>query len=175
MKKLSILLVVLSFSVLSFGQNNPFEKIDFIIGNWSGEGSGFGNNKSKINSEFKYVMDGKYIEILNDSKFEPTEKKTEGEHHIDKGFISFDKTRGKIVYRQFNIEGYINRYILNDSLSTENKLVFETEEIENFMPGGKARWTITMTDENNIETTFDVLFPGKEYSCFGINTLERVK
>jgi len=42
--------------------------LDFLIGEWTGTGSGFGNEKSQIESEFNYIMDGKYIEILNDSK-----------------------------------------------------------------------------------------------------------
>lgn len=96
-----------------------------------------------------------------------------GEHHIDKGFISFDKSRNTIVFRQFNNEGYINQYILNNELSNDSTLVFETEIIENFIPGGKARWTIKKVSQNEIETTFDVSFPNKEYTCFGVNALVR--
>ena len=84
-------------------------------------------------------MDGKYIQIKNDSKFEPTESRPEGENHIDWGIVSFDKQRNKIIFRQFNIEGYVNQYVLNDSLSNESKLIFETEIIENFVEGGSAR------------------------------------
>lgn len=160
---------------LSFSQDNTLAKVDFIIGDWSGTGSGFGNETSKIESSFHFVMDGKYIEVINESNFEPTEKKPEGEHHIDKGFISFDKNRQVIVFRQFNNEGYINQYVLNDSLSNETNLVFETETIENFIPGGKARWTIKKINGNQIETVFDVSFPGKEYACFGTNTLNKNK
>jgi hypothetical protein len=118
-------------------------------------------------------MDGQYIEVKNESWFEPTEKKIKGEHHIDKGFISFDKSRNTIIFRQFNSEGYINQYFLNDTLSNDAILVFETEIIENFMAGGKARWTIKKVSENKIETTFDVSFPNKEYTCFGSNVLEK--
>lgn len=171
MKKLIVLIIILIIPILSFGQENPLERISFIIGDWIGTGSGFGNETSIIESKFQYVMDKKYIEVINNSRFEPTEKNPEGEIHIDKGFISFDKIRKVIVFRQFNIEGYINQYILNDVLSTETTLIFETEIIENFMPGGKARWTINKINENEIETIFDVYFPGKDYTCFGINKL----
>jgi hypothetical protein len=116
-------------------------------------------------------MDGNYIEIINESHFKPTEKKPEGEYHIDKGFISYDKSRKVIVFRQFNNEGYINQYVLNDSLSNATNLVFITESIENFMPGGKARWTIKKIKDNLLGIIFDVSFPGKEYACFGTNTL----
>ncbi|HPF52366.1 MAG TPA: hypothetical protein PK335_12360 [Draconibacterium sp.] len=158
----------------SNGQSNSFDKISFIIGEWSGIGSAFGNDKSQINSSFGLALDNNYIEVKNESIFEPTKNKPEGEHHIDKGFISYDKSRGKIIYRQFNNEGYFNQYVLNDSISSENILVFETEFIENFVPNGKARWTVKKINENEIETVFDVSF-GNEYSCFGTNKLIRKK
>jgi len=172
MKRKTFLLIglVLTFG-LTFGQTSKFERIGFIIGEWSGTGSGFGNNKSKIQSSFQPALNEKYIEVKNESWFEPTEKNPNGEHHLDKGFISFDKSRKVIVFRQFNNEGYINQYILNDSLSNDSILVFETEIIENFVPGGKARWTIKKITENQIETTFDVSFPNKGYTCFGVNIL----
>ena len=101
--------------------------------------------------------------------------KPDGEHHIDKGLISFDENRKLIVYRQFHIEGYINQYVLNDSLSNDTVLVFETETIESFVPGGKARWTIKKIANDQIETIFDVSFPGEEYACYGTNVLRRKK
>ena len=168
-----IILLALSLSCILFGQNNSFEKFEFILGSWSGNGVGFGNEKSIIHSEFKSIMNGTYIEIINDSKFTPTEKKPDGEHHIDKGLISFDKIRELIVFRQFNIEGYVNQYIMNDSLSNASAFVFETETIENFTPGGKARWMIEKISENEIKTTFEVSFPGKDYTCLGTNILRK--
>ena len=63
--------------------------------------------------------------------------------------------------------------MLNDSLSSDNKFVFETESIENFIPGGNARFTINLLNKNKIETTFDLSFHGKEYACFRTNILVR--
>lgn len=155
MKRTLLIITTLIIAVgLSFGQTNPFEKIDFIIGEWSGTGSGFGNEKSKIESSFQLVMNNKYIEVKNDSRFEPTEQKPEGEHHIDHGFISYDQSRDAIIFRQFHIEGFVTRYTL----------VFETDLIENFVPGGKARWTIKKISANEIETTFDISFPNSGYN-----------
>ena len=176
MKKMKFLILLLALiNGVGFGQNKPFDRLDFLIGEWIGTGSGFGNEKSQIESEFNYIMEGKYIEILNDSKFNPTKTKPDGEHHIDKGLISFDENRKLIVYRQFHIEGYINQYVLNDSLSNDTVLVFETETIESFVPGGKARWTIKKIANEQIETIFDVSLPGKEYACYGTNVLRRKK
>jgi len=173
MKQIAILIFgLVLIAGQSKGQSNSFDKINFMIGEWRGKGSGFGNDKSEINSSFKLSMDNNYIDVTNESMFEPTKDKPDGEHHIDKGFISYDKSRGKIIYRQFNNEGYYNQYVLNDSISNENILVFETEFIENFVPNGKAKWTVTKINENEIETVFDVSF-GNEYSCFGTNKLIR--
>ncbi len=172
MKKVIVLLIL--FSTLIFSQDNKFKKFDYLIGKWKGIGSGFGNAKSTINSEFNFVMKGKYIEVINDSKFEPTAKKPNGKHHIDKGFISYDATRNLFVFRQFHIEGFVIQYTLVDSLSSNSQLVFESEKIENYIPGGKARWTISKVTGNAIETTFDVSMPNKEYECFGENKFIRM-
>ena len=118
-------------------------------------------------------MDEHYIEVRNESLFEPTDEKPDGDYHLDWGFISYDKAREKIVYRQFNTEGYVNQYILIDSLSNDSALVFETENSENFIPGGKARWTIRKLAPDNIETLFDLFIPGKGYTCMGINSLHK--
>ncbi len=171
--KLFISFLLILISALMSAQTHPFERINFIIGEWEGTGSGFGNDKSTIESSFQLVMNGSYMKVRNESIFEPTATKPEGEHHIDEGFISYDKHRGMLVFRQFNIEGYINTYLLIDSLSNENKLVFQTETIENFVPGGSARWTINKIDDNQIETIFDVSFPDQGYTCFGTNLLRR--
>jgi hypothetical protein len=173
MKRLIFLLSSLVMIVVSvFGQSNPLDPMDFLIGDWSGTGSGFGNEKSRIESRFLWVMNGTYIEVINDSKFDPTDKKPEGENHIDRGFIIYDRIREKIILRQFNSEGYVNQYILSDSLSDDSTLVFETESIEN-LPNGKARWTIKRISESEYETTFDVSFTGDEYSCMGVNHLKK--
>lgn len=118
-------------------------------------------------------MIGKYIEFKNESWFEPNSNNPEGEHHIDRGFISYDKAREVVVIRQFHIEGYVIQYTLVDSLANYTTLVFESEYIENFVPGGKARWTLKKISDNQIETIFDVAFPNSDYSCMGVNILTK--
>ena len=103
MKKKTFIIFGLIISyVLSYGQTNHFDRVSFLVGQWTGTGSGFGNDKSKVESSFQLVMNGKYIEVKTESRFEPTEKNPKGEYHIDKGFISYDKSRKVLVFRQFN-------------------------------------------------------------------------
>ena len=47
MKKIVIFLTCLLVSSFTFGQDNPLDRFDFLIGEWGGIGSGFGNDKSK--------------------------------------------------------------------------------------------------------------------------------
>ena len=171
MKKLTILVFLSLSTFYSFSQDNGLHKLQFLIGDWKGTGSGFGSSTSEITASYNFIMNNKYIEVTHESNFKPTEQNPKGEHHKDKGFISFDTSRNKLVYRQFNNEGYVNQYILNEELSTDDIFIFETELIENFVPGGKARLTIEKISVSEIKTIFDVSFPNKEYSCFGTNSL----
>ncbi|MGD9899806.1 MAG: hypothetical protein AB7T22_11845 [Calditrichaceae bacterium] len=174
MKRVTFCFTALLVLIGSAGaQDNLFEPFEFLLGEWTGNGSGFGNETSTIQSEFKIVMNGKYLQVTNESRFEPTDKNPDGEHHIDQGLISYDNAREKFIYRQFNVEGFVNQYVLIDSVSNDSLLVFETEVIENFIPGGQARWTIRKTGENAIETVFDLSFPGKEFACYGTNSLTK--
>ena len=174
MKRHTLLTLALTLAAgMLAAQNNPFQRLNFVLGSWTGTGSGFGNAKSAVESSFKPALNGSFIEVTNESYFEPTQRNPKGEHHIDKGFISYDKARKTIVFRQFHVEGFINQYILVDSLSNDSTLVFESETIENFVEGGKARWTIKKTAHESIETTFDLAMPNKPFACYGTNNLTK--
>lgn len=158
-------------SVETNGQEFPLKRFDFLIGQWSGNGEGFSSGRSEIESSFMYRLDSTFIEVKNHSVFKPTEKDPAGSVHMDWGMISYDRKRRKYVYRQFHNEGFVNQYILNESLSDDNIFIFESEVIENFVEGGAARFTINWLGADHIETIFDVSFPGKGFSCLGRNDL----
>ncbi|MBI2284478.1 MAG: hypothetical protein HYU71_12270 [Bacteroidetes bacterium] len=171
--KISSILCLFLFTGMLQAQSTDFSRFHFLLGKWKGAGKGFGNDHSTITSGFTLMMDGRYLEVQNESRFEPTAKNPEGEHHLDRGIISFDKSRKTIVFRQFHSEGFVNQYILNEALSSDSVLVFETESIENFIPGGRARWTIKKISETEIETIFDLSLPNKGYTCYGTNLLRK--
>jgi hypothetical protein len=119
-------------------------------------------------------LNNQYIEVKNESIFTPTENNLKGEIHQDWGLISYDKQRKVYVFRQFHVEGFVNQYVFNQEISSIEKLVFESEIIENFVLGGKARWTILFKNADEIETIFDLQMPGKEFACYGTNVLKRI-
>ncbi|MDO9261640.1 MAG: hypothetical protein Q7U08_06845 [Flavobacteriaceae bacterium] len=161
------------FSSLNVQSQDKWTKFESVIGQWKGNGIGYGGTTSTVITSFKLVMNNQFIEVKNESVFKPTEKNPKGEIHTDWGLISFDKQRKLYVFRQFHVEGFVNQYILNETESTPLKLVFETETIENFIPGGKARWTININEGNLTETIFDLQMPEKEFVNYGKNTYKR--
>jgi len=169
------IIVFLAGAILQvFGQSALSDRFEFLSGQWQGKGSGFGNQQSEIRAEYSIVLGGKFMEVRHVSDFAPTDSKPKGEHHEDLGLISYDTDRKKYVFRQFHIEGFVNQYLLIDSLSAGNELVFQTEVIENFIPGGIARWVVKKISEDEIETKFFLSFPGKEFACYGTNNLKKV-
>lgn len=172
MKKRLLFTVLITFT-LTINAQDKWLTFERLIGVWQGTGAGFSGTTSTINSSFQFTMNNQYVEVKNESVFKPTEKNPTGEIHQDWGLISFDKQRNAYVFRQFHVEGFVNQYILNQETSTSDKLVFETEVIENFVPGGKARWTILFKSDTEIETIFDLQMPGKEFACYGTNALKK--
>lgn len=173
MKKI-FLFVTMAFTITVQAQTGV-ERLEKLVGMWEGTGVGFGNSKSKITAEYKWIMGNQFIEMKHRSEFEPTEQNPQGEIHEDLGIISFDSAEKELVFRQYHVEGFYNEYVLNDSLSTLQKFVFETRKIENFVPGGKARFTIRIVSDSEIETVFDVGTSTLELTCYGTNHLKRKK
>ena len=64
-----VVFCLVMFSLSIFAQNPNLSKLDFLIGEWEGIGSGFGNDKSVIAAEFEYALNGQYIEVEHESTF----------------------------------------------------------------------------------------------------------
>ncbi|WP_340113466.1 hypothetical protein [Maribellus mangrovi] len=171
----NISLIIFMCVIVNVHAQNSLQIFDGLIGKWEGTGTGFGNAQSEVSANYNWLMNRQYIEVKHHSEFDPTDQNPEGEIHDDQGIISFDKARQVVVFRQYHNEGFFNEYVLNDSLSTKSNLIFETERIENFVPGGRAKFTIKLIGKDEIQTVFDVGFPGREMACFGTNNLKRVE
>jgi hypothetical protein len=173
-----ILLLVVAIPCVLFAQTEQDEDIwaSFrpLVGGWIGTGV-TGSIKSQVEAEYRFLLDGKYLEVRHKAVFPPQEGNPEGEIHEDIGIMSYDRFRGKFVFRQFHVEGFVNQYTL-DSLSTDGKIfVFNSEIIENAPPGTRATLELMITGDNELTTKFNVAFPGKEFQCFSKNHLERIE
>jgi len=119
-----------------------------------------------LNGKFLYQRD-KYAYQTKDPTAKPL-------IHQDFGFFSYDTDLKKVVWRQFHSEGFVNEYTL-DSVSTDSKLlVFVTTRIEN-LPGFRAKKMYRMLTPDEIEETFLLAPPGRDFEIYTEAHLRRAK
>lgn len=172
------LFIILLLSSILYAQEEDkkdvWESFKFFLGAWEGKTTGK-SGEGMIEREYQFVLGGEFIQVKNKAVFEPQEKNPKGEVHEDWGIFSYDQNRKKIVFRQFNIEGYVNRYVL-DSLSEDgNRFVFVTEEIENIPSGWRAKIVCEILNQNVFKEVFELAPPGKNFAACVENYLKRKK
>ncbi len=146
----------------------------YFIGSWEGNGTGKWG-VSTAERVYEPVLQGKFLRFKHKSTYEPQEKNPEGEVYEEWSFVSYDNTRSTFVLRQFNIEGFVTRYIL-DSLSTDGRtFVFVSERTENLPSDFGARISYHIVDGDEFRQTFELAFPGKELAVYVENVWTRRK
>ena len=119
-------------------RSDTWEPLRYLVGNWEGAGNGQ-PGVSKIQREYRFVLNDKYIHVENKSTYDPQPKNPKGEVHQDWGMVSFDKGRKTFVLRQFHVEGFVNQYVITSSSADGKTIVFTSESIENIPAGFRAR------------------------------------
>src|SRR5499426_4737831 len=91
-------------------QPDVWEPLKYFVGSWEGTAKGQPGN-GKVEREYQFVLNGKYLQAKNKSTYLPQEKNPKGEVHEDWGLFSYDSARKKLVFRQFHGEGFVNQYV----------------------------------------------------------------
>ena len=163
------LIILIFIPLMGFAQEkdeeNIWQPLDFLIGDWVGDETGKAGI-GKGERTYEYIMNKKYIKMQNISRFEPQGKNPNGETHEDLTIFSRDKSRNLIVVRQFNIEGYVNTFVLDSIKSDYRTLVFISESTENSPEGLKARLTYKINNKDEFTELFELAFPGKEFEIW---------
>ena len=145
-----------------------------FVGKWKGEGGGE-PGKGKYERSYQFILNKRFIEIRNKSTYEPTTQHPNGEVHEDIGYFSYDNGRKTFVLRQFHVEGFVNQFRI-DSISPDKKtIVFISESIENIPPGYRAKETYRIISDNEIEETFEIAEPNKDFIVYSKVKLVRQK
>lgn len=173
MKKLLIITLLILNPSWAISQDS-LASFEFLIGNWqgvetgiSGDGIGFRN--------YRFELNGNFIFVNNTSTFPISEDYPRGEVHRDFGVMSFNSNSSSIVFRQFHVEGYTNIYLLNENLSTDDRFVFVSREIENNPGNWIARLTLTRISDSEFTEEFDIAMDGVNYSSIVENHWMRVR
>jgi hypothetical protein len=141
-----------------------------LEGEWRGSGEGEPGS-STVERSYRWVLGGRYLEVRNRSTYAPQPKNPKGEQHEDLGFVSHDKGRKKLVFRQFHVEGFVNHYVLESE--APDSLVFASEAIENIPPGFRARETLRFLGDGQLEETFEIAAPSKDFEVYSKTKLTR--
>ncbi len=151
---------------------DPWAPVRFLLGEWEGAAQGKPGSGTVVRS-YAFVLNNRYIEVRNQSTYPPQAKNPKGEVHHDWGMISFDRGVKKLVLRQFNIEGFVNHYVL-DSVSADGRtVVFVTAAIENIPPGWRGRETYTRVNDDEFTEKFELAEPGKDFAPYSESRFRR--
>jgi hypothetical protein len=150
-----------------------FERIAFLIGRWQGTTDGK-PGKGSIQREYTRALNSRFIRATNRSEYPAQEKNPKGEVHEDEGWFSFDRSRKRLVFRQFHVEGFVNHYV-EDAESSTSKVVFTSESIENIPAGWRAREIYIIHGADEFEEVFELAEPGKQFAVYSRARLKRVK
>ena len=151
---------------------DPFARVNFLVERWEGTAEGQ-PGKGTVRREYVRALDGRFMRVRNRSEYPPQEKNPKGEVHEDEGFISFDRSRKKLVFRQFHVEGFVNQYV-EDGESSAARIVFTTESIENIPAGWRARESYLLHGADEFEEIFELAESGKPFEVYSRTRLNRV-
>ena len=161
-----------------FAQSNTgadvWQPMKYFVGQWEGTGKGK-PGESKVQRDYRFVLNGKFLQVQNQSEYAPQSSNPKGESHEDWGLISFDKARKQFVLRHFHVEGFVNQYVTTGISGDGKMIVFTSENIENIPAGWRARETYKIVSDDEFTETFELAGPGKEFEVYTENRLRRKK
>ena len=169
-----VLAIAISGPVLA--QQPPADNLAPIapfIGRWTGTSEGQ-PGKGTVERDYERALGSRFIRVRNVSIYPPQEKNPKGERHEDEGFFSFDRSRKRLLLRQFHIESFVVTYV-HDFDAKPGTISFTSEAIENIPPGYRARETYTLTGPDELEEIFELAEPGKDFALYSRTRLKRVK
>lgn len=152
---------------------DPFVRIAFLLGRWEGTSEGQ-PGKADVRREYGRALNSRFIRVQNRSAYGPQAKNPKGEIHEDEGWFSYDRSRRRLVLRQFHVEGFVNHYV-EDGQSTPARIVFTSEAIENIPTGWRARETYVVHGPDEFEEVFELAEAGKPFEVYSRARLKRVK
>ncbi len=150
---------------------DPWEPVRRLVGTWQGKNTGQAGDGTSERT-YRFEFDGTFLAVRNRAVYPPQAKNAKGEVHQDLGVFSYDKTRKKLVLRQFHSEGFVNQYV-GEVASDGTTLVFETEAIENIPTGWRARETYRFAGPDDVVEVFELAAPGKPFELYSECRLHR--
>lgn len=151
---------------------DPWAAVRFLEGEWRGSAEGEPGTGT-VRRSYQFVLGARYLHERNVSSYDPKEAATPPEVHEHWSFLSYDRQRQRLVLRQFHQEGFVNQYIQVLEATTPQRIVFESEAIENIPSGWRARESYDLTGPDTFTETFELAAPGQEFAVYSKSSLRR--
>lgn len=175
--RLILMLVVfapgLAYSQAAAPAVDPWLPVRSMVGSWQGTATGQ-SGEGTVVRQYEFTLNQRFIYEKNTSTYPPQEKNRKGEVHDHVSYISYDRARKLLVMRQFHVEGFVNQFALNKEASTATRLVFDSENFENFSNKWKARETYDWLGADEFTETFELAPPDKPFQVYSRNHFKRV-
>jgi hypothetical protein len=153
---------------------DPFAPIRFLVGDWAGTAAGEPGEGTAERS-YAFVLGDRFLHERSVSLYPAQPGKAQDERHEQESYFSYDRARERIVFRQFHKEGFVNTYVLDPSASGPEKLVFVSEDFENFDDAWRARETVERVSRDEFVETFELAPPGKPFAVYSRSVLKRAR
>jgi hypothetical protein len=151
---------------------DPFAAVRFLAGEWQGSATGEAG-EGRVSRSYAFVLHGRFLQERSTTTYPPQPANARGEVHEQQSFISYDRQRARLVLRQFHGESFVNTYAL-DPASTPERLVFVSEDFENFDDAWRAREVYERISNDELVETFELAPPGKPFALYSRARLVRV-
>jgi len=168
-----ILAASLIMSVSVPAQEDSWKALRAFEGKWEGPTSGK-PGKGTTTREYRFELNGHFLFQHDLSVYQPKEPGAQPLVHEDQGMFSYDAGAKKILWRQFHSEGFVNEYELDSASADGKSLEFITTRIEN-LPGFRAKKLYRIVSTDEIEETFWLAQPGKDFEVYTVADLKRAK
>lgn len=152
---------------------DQFAPVAFLIGRWEGTSEGQ-PGKGTLRRDCERALGARFIKVRNRSEYPAQAQNPKGEVHEDEGYLSFDRSRKRLVLREFHVEGFVNQYVQDDA-SHPGRVVFTSEAIENIPTGWRARETYVVQGPDAFEEIFELAEAGKPFEIYSRSQLRGVK
>ena len=108
------------------GANQQLSALDPFIGRWQGTSEGQ-PGKGTVEREYTRMLNSRFVQVKNRSVYPAQEKNPKGETaRRSRVFSVWTRSRKRIVFRQFHVEGFVNQYVMEPA-TADRTLVFVTE------------------------------------------------
>ncbi len=168
--KLSIVVVILLLSLPLFAQqnSNTWRKLDYLIGNWKGEGSGK-PGQGEGTFSFKLDLDKNILVRTSHSEYPAAQDKPAGVHNdLMIIYRDYAGTPNKAIY--FDNENHVINYSI--TYSGKKNIVFTSDKIPN---APRFRLTYTIMDDVTVNTKFEISKDGENFFTYIEGESKRVK